>query len=318
MKFRTEATLAPAATQRSHRDRFASLGSCFADAVGEQLEHFLFPTCRNPLGPVFSPLALAHQILRALQSRPYPENEFFEHLDLWRHFEVHSALAETDLPRSKSTADAAIARLGDSLRSCTVLILTLGSALVYRHESTGQDVAHNHRLPFANFQKRLLAPAEIVASLGPALLALRSANPSASVLLSVSPVRHLRDGLRENNLSKSALLLAASEIEAQLPFVEYFPAYELLLDDLRDYRFYAADLAHPSETAIEYIWQKFAAAHFDAPTQRLLSEIAQVRANLAHRTRQADTPAHRAFLARTREQIDALARLGLDVRSLNS
>ncbi len=317
MKFRTEALALPAATRRSHRDRFVALGSCFADAVGERLQMALFPTCRNPLGPVFSPLALAGQLQRALEARPYPEDEFFEQLDTWRHFEVHSSLAETDHAASKAAADAALGALGDSLQTCSVLVLTLGSAWVYRHPATGEHVAHNHRLPLAQFQKLRLAPAAIVDSLEPTLRAFHAARPDASVLLSVSPVRHLRDGLRENNLSKSALLLAASELEAQLPFLEYFPAYELLLDDLRDYRYYADDLAHPSEAAIEYIWQKFAATRFDEATQRLLPDIAQLRANLAHRPRHADTPAHRDFVARVREQIESLARLGLDVRSIN-
>ena len=197
-------------------------------------------------------------------------------------------------------------------------MITLGTAWSYQDEISGEDVGHNHKLPSERFIRRLLGVDEISKSLGSALQHLLGRLPALQIILTVSPVRHTRDGLRENNLSKSALLLAASQLESTSERISYFPAYELLLDELRDYRFYADDLAHPSPSATRYIWEKLSDSYFDEKTQGRCRKISMIRSSLNHRPSHPDTLEHQAHLSRVRTQINALEEEGLDAAFLRA
>ncbi|MDQ8198506.1 GSCFA domain-containing protein [Pelagicoccus enzymogenes] len=307
MNFHTRVSLPAAKRRYSHAHRFVSLGSCFADEIGKRLSRSLFGCATNPLGNLFNPLAVSEILIRATEGRDFREDEFFEHQELWRHFLVHSSLASTDRERSIQTANQAIKILGENLLSCDLLIITLGSAWVYQKKEYVGAIGHNHKLPLSSFSKRRLSPDEVSITLKRAIQLLRKENKKLEVCVTVSPVRHLRDGLHENNLSKASLLLAVDQMVETCPEILYFPAYELLLDELRDYRYFAEDLTHPSNSATEHIWSQFRESYFDDKTTELISELDQVLAMLNHRTLHTDTSQYAAFKAALQKRIHSLA-----------
>ncbi len=295
MKLQTQVTVPTPERSFGHKNTFVSLGSCFAAEIGNRLENALFDCLTNPLGNLFNPLALSEVLTRAIEDRPFDPSEFFEHLEIWRHFLVHSSLASTDKERSVQTANEALATLRQKLIRCNLLILTLGSAWVYQKAGYEGAIGHNHRLPLSDFEKRRLSPDEISHALESALEPIRRANPSLKICVTVSPVRHARDGLHENNLSKSSLLLAIDQLSKGNQAWEYFPAFELLIDELRDYRFYAEDLVHPSPQAIDYIWDKFRNSYFCEDALTLMKEAEAIQSMLNHRTHHTDTSSYAEY-----------------------
>jgi hypothetical protein len=186
------------------------------------------------------------------------------------------------------------------------LIITLGTAYVYEYKASGEIVANCHKIPAKEFEKRLLRKEMIVQALHTALLTLLEHRPQCRIILTVSPVRHLRDGMIENQRSKATLLLAAGEIAENLPQVEYFPSYELLMDDLRDYRFYTDDLVHPNSMAVEYIWRFFSDTYFKKETRNLIEEVEKIRTAAAHRPFDPKSPQHASFV---KKQLDRISQL---------
>lgn len=289
MKLQTSIDTSAQSFEYSHSNTFLSLGSCFASEIGEKLKDNLFDCLTNPLGNLFNPLALSELLDRAVKNRKFEEKEFFQHQEIWRHFLVHSSLASTNKRTSVQTANTALASLKTKLNSCDLLILTLGSSWIYEKAGYCGAIGHNHKLPLSSFAKTRLSPERTAEALKATILAIRQTIPSLRVCFTVSPVRHVRDGIHENNLSKASLLLAVDEMIADIDRCHYFPAYELLLDELRDYRFYAQDLAHPNQQAIDYIWEKFRESHFSDSTRILIKEINSIKAMLNHRTHHTDT-----------------------------
>ncbi|MDQ8203251.1 GSCFA domain-containing protein [Pelagicoccus sp. SDUM812003] len=316
MKFRTIVDIPPHPKPIALSEQGLALGSCFAESIGQKLQEALFPICINPLGTLYNPISLAGLVKRALEQRPFQEQEFFLYQELWRHFSIHSNLARTSREAALSLANRQLSELGQRLADASYLILTLGSAWAYWHQSTQQFVGHNHRLPLEGFEKRLLSVEEITGELGSMLAHLSTANPRLRIICSVSPVKHTRDGLRQNNLSKSALLLSLHKLEISYPNIYYFPAYEILIDELRDYRFFREDLAHPSDAAIDYIWERFIQSSVDESTHSTIQEAQAIRATFSHRTQHPDTIAHARSLNALRSRIDRLAAAGIDVDAL--
>ena len=314
--YRTEISIPVFKKQWTHSDQFVSLGSCFSEEIGKRLESALFTVRSNPFGTLFNPLAIARCIDRALAQREFKEDDLFEHEELWRHFDIHSRFASMDKVESLDTANRINAALGIDLRETDVLIVTLGTAWSYRHRESDLDVGHNHRLPLDQFEKRLLKTDEIVSSLAHSFETLQSLNPSIHIIVTVSPVRHTRDGLWGNNLSKSVLHLATNEITKAFSYIDYFPAYEILIDDLRDYRFYAEDMIHPNNVALQHIWDRFAQSCLTSQTVDLCTKIQAVRASLEHRPRHRNTRSYQRFLDAIRCQIEAIKGDGIDANPL--
>lgn len=317
MKLQTPVTIPEAKQKLDHSDRIVSLGSCFAEEIGKKCETYLFDILSNPLGTVYNPLAANELINRALNTAVFREDEFFQHLELWRHFLVQDKYASTQLDESKDFANSQILKLGKALRECSLLIVTLGSSWIYRLPRERRAVAYNHRLPLKMFNKELLRVDDLVAEMFETFQSLKRANPCIQICLTVSPVRHLRDGLHENNVSKSVLLLSSYELERSLSYVHYFPAYEILMDELRDYRFFAEDLAHPNQIAIDYIWEQFSESFFSDNSIRLFDRIHSILQGLKHRPRHTGTRSYRDFRNTLREQIKELAICGLNVAMLD-
>ncbi len=311
--FRTELTIAPVAQQLPPTARVLTMGSCFADSIGARLAADKVNVLVNPFGTVFQPLAAARLLRAALGEDVDWQQHLVEARGRWQSYDLHGSQGAASPVELLHDIQQTVRRMGEFLRGADVVLLTLGTAWAYRLRETGELVSNCHKMPAELFEKELLTPDEIISSLAETHAYLRRSNPKLRVVLTVSPVRHLRDTLPLNAVSKSVLRVACHYLSELLPDVSYFPAYELLTDDLRDYRFYAADMLHPSEVAQDYIWEKFARTYFDADFGRFRKELAGVRQALGHRPLNPAAPEHRRFLETTREQLERLSRQRVNV-----
>ncbi len=282
----------------SHTDRTLCIGSCFAEQMGGRLERLKFPTLVNPFGIVFNPISIGKSLGRLLSGEPFGEADLLENQGLWHSFEHHGSFSSPDKSLALHAINQSFSRAKSFLGNTNRLVVTLGTAHVFSLKKTGEVVANCHKVPAAEFERKRLTVDEVAQVLLPVFEKLRQVLPALQIIATVSPVRHLRDGLLENQRSKATLLLALDEIGRQLPFVHYFPAYEILLDDLRDYRFYADDMAHPSSQATDYIWRYFENAFFDEKTSALCGRIERVMTALAHRPFHPQEFEHQNFVNR--------------------
>ena len=303
--FRTVFPARPATFPIRHGDRLLLAGSCFTEHIGARLAAGKFRTLLNPHGIAYNPVSIARCLTALLAPEP-AEWPLFRHQGLWHSWEHHGAFSHPEAEAAQAGIRQAREAARTFLAEANRLLLTFGTADVFVLQETGEVVANCHKAPAAWFTRRRLSVGETTAVLADALYQLKTRLPGLRVVLTVSPVRHLRAGFVDNQRSKAVLVLACAELCARFDFVEYFPAYELLLDDLRDYRFYAADMIHPNEVAIDYIWEQFAAAFFPPETRRLLEQIGKIRSAASHRPFNADTAEHRAFARTQVEKIEAL------------
>ncbi|MBJ6110138.1 GSCFA domain-containing protein [Hymenobacter sp. BT523] len=305
--FRTELPIAPATDQLSRTARVLTMGSCFADSIGSRLLANKVEALANPFGTVFQPLALA-KLLRAAAGEDVDwQQHVVEARGRWQSYDLHSSVGADSPVELLQHIQELVRRTGEFLRSADLVLLTLGTAWAYRLRETGELVNNCHKQPADLFVRELLTPDDIINGLAETHAYLRRINPKLRFVLTVSPVRHLKDTLPLNAVSKSVLRVATHIVSDLLPGVAYFPAYELLVDDLRDYRFYAADMLHPSEVAEDYIWEKFARTYFDAEFGRFRKEWASVRQSLGHRPLHIGAPEHRQFLESTLQKLEQLS-----------
>lgn len=303
MKFRTEIEITPFRTRIGYDNRTLTLGSCFAAHIASRLAEARLRVAANPTGILFNPLSIAAAIGDA--HRQVTLEELHTDGGRWFHFGFHGDLAAPAPEEALRKMNAARAALREALRTSDRAILTFGTAWVY--ERNGKVVANCHRRPAAEFRRRRLSVGEVADAVSELLEGPLSGK---QVLLTVSPVRHLGDGLAGNAASKATLRVAVEEILARHPLqAEYFPAFEILTDDLRDYRFYAEDLVHPAPQAIAYVWERFAETVLTDEARRLLPEVEAVVAAAAHRPRDPRSAAHRTFCLRQLERIAALPQI---------
>ncbi len=313
--FRTQLSSKPAQFQITHAQKLLLLGSCFTEHIGTQLQENKFDTLTNPFGIVYNPLSMAQCLERvAAGNQPFSEGDLFENAGLWHSWAHHGRFSHPNKSRALEGINQAYHEAVEHLKKTDFLLLTFGTADVFELKETGQVVANNHKMPAAHFTARRLSVSEIEEKTRTILQTIKATNEQLQVILTVSPVRHLRNGMVENQRSKAALILACEEICKQLDFAQYFPAYELLLDDLRDYRFYATDMLHPSEVAVEYVWQFFADTFFAENTQRLNERIGKIRSAAQHRPFHPDTEQHRAFVW---AQLEAIKQLKQEMPGLD-
>ena len=245
-------------------------------------------------------------MLRLLDAKPYMATELFEHQGLWHSFEHHGSFSKNDREEVLFNINQSLEVAHQHLLETDVLILTLGTAWVFERIETGELVNNCHKLPAHLFKRQRLSVSKIVEQLGGLLKSLRAIRPEIQVLMTVSPIRHLKDGAIENQLSKSTLLLAIDALQQDFPQLYYFPAYELMMDELRDYRFYARDLTHPNELAIDYIWERFESACLNREEAQLRNKIEKLMLALDHRPIHPQSAAHKTFLEKLYQDVEAL------------
>lgn len=296
--FRTELSLPVSDWKISHESQMLSVGSCFAENIGGRLLEAKFPLILNPFGIVYNPISTVGVLNDLIDNQQFTEEDIFFHKERWHSFSHHSRFSHSDENICLEQINTAVETGHKQFRQTDVLLITLGTAHVFFHKNLKRVVNNCHQLPANDFERRLLHVNEISRSLAGTFKLMKILRPNIRIILTISPVRHLRDGLTESKLSKSILRVAADELCETFNFVDYFPSYEIMLDDLRDYRFYAPDMAHPNEVAVDYIWQKFSNTYFDEPTKQLIEQTQKLRQAMQHRPFNPDSEAHKTFLAK--------------------
>ena len=290
----------------SHKDSLLLMGSCFTSNVGRELEALKFDVCHNPTGILFDPFSVVAHLRDALEYKEYTTGDLTLHDEIWHSMNHHTDFSSTDPERAVDEINRSVMRTGDMIRKASVLFLTLGSAYYYRLADSKLRVANCHRFPAGTFTKYLAGIDEITAGLSGVMHAIREVNPGIRFVFTVSPVRHIREGVVNNNRSKARLLESVHQLCEQFPSANYFPAYELVVDLLRDYRFYDVDLVHPNYSATAFVFDKFKDAFFSEETKEYAREISEVMTAFRHRPNFPDTKAHQRFLQAQLEKIERL------------
>jgi hypothetical protein len=290
-----------------YTDKILLIGSCFTEHMSERLSLHKFRVLSNPHGILFNPLSVAESLNGYVSGKRYTASDLFFLNELWNSWDHHTRFSDVDqqaaLERINHSQEAAAA----CVRDADWIMVTLGSAFQYYLKESGKAVANNHRAPAQWFEKRLLAIEQVTSSLQQSLENILSINPKAKFLFTISPVRHIRDGVVDNNRSKARLIEAVHALCAHYPQAFYFPAYEIVIDILRDYRFYDIDFVHPNYLATQFVWEKFSETCFDAATQTLMEQVREIATARAHRPRFPDTEAHKKFRKSYQEKIRMLA-----------
>jgi len=261
MKLQTTVDITPSEWKIGYDDRILLMGSCFADSIGEQMAQRFLPVTCNPFGTLYNPLSIVQAINSSIHHSIIPSLPLVEHEGLWHSMAHHGAFSRPTKEETEAAVRESVERTQQALADATVVIITFGTAWVY--EMNGKVVGNCHKLPEKCFTRRRLTVDEIVEAWRPVLEQYKDKH----WIFTVSPIRHIKDGLHENQLSKATLLMAVEQLAHQSA---YFPSYEIVLDELRDYRFYADDLVHPSALAVNYIWERFVETFCTPKTQNEL------------------------------------------------
>lgn len=296
MNFRTIINIEPHRSLITYNDRVMLIGSCFAAYIGEHMRMFKMPVMINPSGTVYNPISVLKTIDSLISSKITTESDLFCHNGKWLSFNHYTDFSSEDPKLLIRKINDTNFNAGEFLSKAGYIIITFGTSRVYRFKETGTIVSNCHKVPDSRFDNELLTVSEIVRLWHDLLDRLLSFNPGIRIIFTVSPVRHWKDGAHGNQVSKSVLFLAIEELLKHKSAPEYFPAYELQMDDLRDYRFYADDMLHPSSAAVEYIWEKFSEGYYDKSTISLQKEILKITKALSHRFK-TDSPSDKAAFA---------------------
>lgn len=302
MKFSTQIPLTKTQNQIDYSSQLLIMGSCFAENIGRKLNFFKFQHVQNPFGILFHPLAIEKLISKAIHQEVYEEKDVFHLNERYHCFDAHSELSNPSKEKIITHLNESVDRTNAQLKKASHVIITLGTAWVYRSIKNGQVVANCHKVLQAEFAKELLGIDTIVESIENSIAMVSRINPGVQFIFTVSPVRHLKDGFVENQLSKAHLISAVHEIVKNANAL-YFPSYEMMMDELRDYRFYAKDMIHPNETAIDYIWDKFCATWISDSALVTMDKVAEIQRGLLHRPFNASSEQHKKFLKSIEEKI---------------
>lgn len=284
MEFRTTVKTGENRGWLQHSDHVMLLGSCFSDNIGGKMHGALINAMVNPMGTLYNPMSIACGVQRLIDCEPVAGKDLFMQGGVWNSYDFHSRYSLPDKQAAIDRMNSRIEQGHKALAAARLLTVTLGTAMVYRLKATGEVVANCHKVPQHEFERKMATVQEMVQVLDDMVVRLRTFNPELRIILTVSPIRHIADGLDTNSLSKASLRVAIQEVESRYrDYCDYFPAYEIMMDDLRDYRFYANDMVHPSDVAVEYIWQAFQATYLDDRSALAVARCERVHKRLQHR-----------------------------------
>ena len=295
MKLTTPIKLSRQNPTINYSSKVLLLGSCFAQNMGAKLEYYKFQQCTNPFGILFHPVAIEKLITRAVNHTWFTSKDVFLQNEQWHCFLAHSKLSNTSEEDLISALNSALEKLRFSLLEASHVVFTFGTAWVYKHLEKDTIVANCHKVPQKEFVKQLLSPDDVSDVLLGIETKLRTINPTCSIINTVSPVRHIKDGLIANSRSKAHLIAGVQEIVSPEKLNYYFPSYEIMMDELRDYRYYKEDLIHPNQTAIHLIWEKFLSSWVASETFEIQKKIAVIQNGLLHIPFNENSKAHIHF-----------------------
>jgi hypothetical protein len=299
MKLQTQIPLQKAHNQIDYTSQIMLLGSCFVENMGRKLDYFKFPSLQNPFGILFHTNAIENLVTKAVRQESYSEADVFFLNDRWHSFDAHSDLSDVSQEHLIKNLNDGLKATRDQVSKSTHVIITLGTSWVYRNVEKGIIVANCHKLPQKEFSKEILSVDEISDSLQKTINGIRSVNENVQVIFTVSPVRHLKDGFVENQRSKAHLIGAIHQtlkISKLAPRTSYFFSYEIMMDELRDYRFYKSDMVHPNELAVYYIWEKFKEVWISKECYGIMDQVEAIQKGLEHKPFNPESSEHKRFL----------------------
>ena len=304
MEFRTEIKLDKSNILINPEDKILSLGSCFADNIGHYFEKYRFEILKNPFGVLYNPASIYNSLNIVHEQKIFTEDDLIFDQGEWHSFYHHSNFSSHDIRMVLDNINANQLNVKNYLPNTDVAIITLGTSIVYEYKQTKNIVSNCHKISSENFNKIKLSIEEVVSYLQKTISLLKFYNKNIKIIFTVSPVRHWKDGAVENHISKSTLLLAIINVLSDN--IMYFPSYEIMMDDLRDYRFYKQDKIHPNETAVEYIWEKFSGIMFNANCLDMMKKIERINDALNHRPRNIKLEQHQIFIKQQIKKIEEL------------
>lgn len=310
MQFRTQIPILNSNNPINYDSKILSIGSCFAENMAEKFDYFKFQNETNPFGIIFNPVSIEKLFERICKEEWFEEKDVFFHNERWNSFEVHSDLSNSDRQELLETLNKAISETHKQLKEATHIIITFGTSWIYKVLEKNEVVANCHKVSQKQFSKELLSVEIIRKSIQNTIDLIQTINPKISFIFTISPVRHIKDGFVENQLSKSHLFTALHQIlrthNSQLITHNYFPSYEIMMDELRDYRFYSEDMLHPNQIAIDYIWKLFSENYISQESTATMQEVDEIQKSLRHRSFNPESEQHQKFLAKLQQKINQL------------
>ncbi|WP_347922704.1 GSCFA domain-containing protein [Pontimicrobium sp. SW4] len=307
MKLQTTIPLEPQQhNQIDYNSSILLLGSCFVENIGNKLDYFKFQNLQNPFGILFQPLAIEKLITNAINKKEYTEDDIFFHNEQWHCYDAHSKLSNASKEDLLNDLSKKIKLTNQLIYESTHIIITLGTSWVYRFVETDTIVGNCHKVPQKQFLKELISIDKITESLQSIIALIKSVNNTVSILFTVSPVRHLKDGFIENSRSKSHLVSAIHQVVEPRNKINYFPSYEIMMDELRDYRFYTEDMIHPNQTAINYIWEKFQEVWISKEASKTIEDVIVIQKGMSHKPFNPNSEAYQIFLSGLEEKKELL------------
>lgn len=312
MNFTTQIPIPKTQTPIDYNSKIVSLGSCFAENMAEKFEYFKFQNTCNPFGIIFNPVSIERLIERVVNNEIFTDEDIFFHNESWHCYQVHSDCSTASKDELLKSLNTTLITTQKNILEASHIIITYGTSWVYRNIESKEIVANCHKVPQKQFCKEVLSVAIIAQSIANTLQFIQTINPNCSVIFTISPVRHIKDGFVENQVSKANLITATySLLQANNSKLNtaYFPSYEIMMDELRDYRFYAEDMLHPSQVAIDYIWERFFETQISASIHPIMNEICSVQKGLAHRPFNPNSESHQKFLLQLQNKIAELQKV---------
>ena len=307
MNFRTKIPISKFNFPIDYSSKIVSLGSCFAENMAEKFDFFKFQNSCNPFGILFHPLAIEKIISKAINTTFFGEEDIFFLNERWHCFDVHSDLSNANKDELLKTLNGFVITTKQQITEASHIIITYGTSWVYRNKQTKKVVANCHKVPQNLFDKEILSVATIEKSIQNTIDLIESVNPKCAVIFTISPVRHIKDGFVENQRSKANLISALhSTFDIRLLTQSYFPSNEIMMDELRDYRFYAEDMLHPNQIAINYIWERFCETTISIEANLIMTEVESIQRGLSHRPFNPNSESHLKFIKQLESKISKL------------
>ena len=308
MQFFTKVPISVSTSSISYDSKIVSIGSCFAENIGKKFNFYQFQNTVNPFGIIFNPISIEKLIRRAVQKDYFAEKDIFLYNERWHCFEIHSELSHSDKDLFLEKLNETLTCFEEKISLATHFIITLGTSWVYKTIGSNDVVANCHKIPQKEFTKHILSISEISASLQNCIDLVLKINPKCNFIFTISPVRHIKDGFIKNQVSKSHLITAIYNL-SQNSNLNYFPSYEIMMDELRDYRFYSEDLLHPNSTAIDYIWSRFIETYVEKTSLSTMHEVETIQKGLQHRSFNSESISHQKFLKNLDEKIQNIQKV---------
>jgi hypothetical protein len=306
VKLQTQLHLVKNSPAIGYDSKLFLIGSCFAENIADKFSYYKFQNYNNPLGVLFHPLAILDLLTKAQNNYVYADKDLFFSNGQWQSFAAHSHLNSPSKIQLLERLNSAVQTTRKQLCDTSHIVLTFGTAWVYKHIQSQVVVSNCHKQPQKEFEKFILSIDQLTAAIESIISIIKSMNKEATIIFSISPVRHLKDGFVENTHSKSQLIASLHPIVVKSEKTHYFPSYELLMDELRDYRFYKDDMLHPSQLAIDYVWDKFKATWIEAAADPIMKAVNHLQKGMEHKPFNADSKAHKVFLDTLRVEAETL------------